>query len=110
MKGTRNEAAEDDPGWIPWFIDVYIDGGAAERTRLQAWLKAHNIQIRLMYPSLSSQPVYESHQQFNTMGGAARAAADSGVFLPSATGYTNGTIDLVCELIRLFFSTEPAEE
>lgn len=114
------EGASSDPGWIPWFIDCFVGGTAehgppaATRAALTAWLKLHRVGVRNMYPSLVGEAAFAGHPDAQPRGGgdgdkggafpASRAAAEGGLFLPSSSAYDDGTVDLVCALIRLFFS------
>ena len=93
-----------DPGWIPWCIDAYIDAGAERRAELMQFLKIHRIGTRAMYPVLTLQPVFEAHPDRHKDFPVSRLAASTGLFLPSSAQYSNATIDLVCDLIRVFFA------
>ena len=73
---------------------------------------SYRVGSRPMYPKLSSEPAFAGPGSRcvatcpdNLV--AARAAA-GGLFLPSASSYGNGTVDLVCDLIRVFFAEAPA--
>jgi len=93
-------------------------GAVATRAALQRWLKQHAVGTRPMYPSLSTQAAFADHPDYappplestNQSSTAHRfpnslAAAESGLFLPSSSTLTDGQVDHVCALIRLFFST-----
>jgi len=102
-------------GYIPWFVDLEVLGPEPRATRdaLQAFLKAHRVGSRPMYPQLSAEPAFAESACDGACANhpvAARAAA-GGLFLPSASSYDDGTIDLVCELIRAFFrSVSPTRD
>lgn len=62
-----------------------------------------------MYPSLTKQPAFAAHPGAAVALPHARAAAAGGLFLPSASAYTDGTVDLVADLIRLFLGDGPSD-
>jgi perosamine synthetase len=108
----------NDAEWIPWFHDVYVVGGAAVRAELIAFMRAHRVQLRKMYGALSSMAALAGTDERYPAprveaGGPAprqsQLAADSGLFLPSSTTYDDATVDLVVDLIRLFFDGQGGE-
>ena len=99
---TLIDTARDEPDtWVPWFHDVYVTGGATSRDALAAFLKWHRVQTRPMYPALSTMPAHARTLNRSLDNPHARWAAEHGLFLPSATSYSDEQVDLVTGLIRL---------
>jgi len=94
----------EDPGYLPWFHDVYVAGGPEARDSLMDFLQSHRIQTRKMYGVLSEMPAFKNTSAERREMPAAQWGADCGLFLPSATLYDEGVVDLVAGLIRLYFS------
>ena len=79
-------------GWIPWFVDIYIDN----RDELMEYLKKHNIQTRKTYPEVSTTPMYSDETQFPN----SKYVSTNGLFLPSHTLLTDEQIIYICNIIR----------
>ncbi|MEN6618396.1 MAG: DegT/DnrJ/EryC1/StrS family aminotransferase [Rikenellaceae bacterium] len=80
----------------PWFIDVF----AEDRSKLQEYLKEHQIGTRIMYPPINKQVAYNipgEHPVSNMVG-------QKGLWLPSAVQLTDEQIRLICGRVRSFYS------
>jgi len=63
-----------------------------------------------MYGVLSMMPAFKDALAESRKMPVAKWAADSGLFLPSATMYDDGIVDLVAGLIRLHFAACTRQE
>jgi perosamine synthetase len=92
---------EPEDGWIPWFVDIYID----DVKGLQDYLKENNIGSRTVYPPIHSQPIYaENASALNSTSFPVTDKFTSrGLWLPSSTALTNQQIDRICNCIRSFY-------
>jgi len=96
----------NDDGWIPWFIDIYIEN----RANLIEFLKTNGIGTRPIYPTLNSQPVYNSdgNSDGNSNSSNEFPVSESfskrGLCLPSSTKLTNDEIVYICATINSFYS------
>jgi len=84
-------------GWIPWFIDIYVDNPK----ELASYLKTKNIGTRLVYPPIHSQLVYSyySHLSFPVT----EYYSTRGLWLPSSTTLTNSEINKICDIILDYY-------
>ena len=101
-----------DAGWVPWFVDLELLGPHPVETRsaLRAFLHAHRVGARPMYPQLSAQPAFAEWAAGAASRPHARRGADAVLFLPSASCYDDGVVDLVSELILIFFTSDATVE
>ncbi len=79
----------------PWFVDSF----AERREELQAFLKAHQIGTRIMYPPINKQKAYGvagEHPISDLVG-------QKGLWLPSTTQLPLEDVDYICEKIRSFY-------
>jgi perosamine synthetase len=85
----------DNGDWIPWFIDILVK----DRNKLIIFLKKHNIQTRITYPSIHSTPPYNinSEQYANT-----EHISKNGLFLPTHSLLTEDQIIYICRIIKMF--------
>jgi perosamine synthetase len=81
-------------GWVPWFVDIYLDKPDA----LKAYLADRGIQTRRMYPILSSQPIYLGSE----LTPKAEELAGRGLWLPSSLDLTQEYILEICKHIKDF--------
>lgn len=81
-------------GWIPWFIDIYIDN----RDELMAYLKKHNIQTRKTYPEINKTPMYSDDESKNLPN--SKYVSEYGLFLPSHIQLTDDKIIYICNIIK----------
>ena len=112
---VRHEKVQ--PGWIPWFIDVYT-ADAADRDALAEYLKEEKgIGTRKVYPPIHTQVAYRTPEFPDQPAGVPEAMikdgaafpvtverASTGLWLPSSTKLTDDEIDRICEGIRGFFA------
>lgn len=91
--------SEPEDGWIPWFIDIYIDDPKA----LQLHMKAHNIGTRTVYPPIHTQPIYKHNVKKNITFPVTDRFTSRGLWLPSSTTLTNKQINRVCKVVRSFY-------
>lgn len=81
--------------WIPWFVDILVE----DRDALAVFLKAHNIQTRVTYPSIHATNVYKEVGEFpNT-----HVISSKGLFLPSHTLVSDADIEYICKIINLYY-------
>ena len=101
-----------DAGWVPWFVDLELLGPRPAETRsaLRAFLHAHRVGARPMYPQLSAQSAFAEWAAGAASRPHARRGADAVLFLPSASCYDDGVVDLVSELILIFFTSDATVE
>jgi perosamine synthetase len=81
--------------WIPWFIDVFTD----RRDELAFFLKQHNIQTRVVYPSIHSTDAYKQEGTFPI----SERISTHGLFLPSHLLVTDEQVDFISSIIKMFF-------
>lgn len=87
-----------DPGWIPWFIDIYIDN----RELLLKYLEENNIGSRKVYPPINSQIIYP---QFNNISYPITEKYSSrGLWLPSSSKLSDEIIHKICDIILDFYN------
>jgi len=91
---------DEQPGWIPWFIDVYT----SEKVALAAHLKAQKIGTRMVYPPIHKQEAYAEHN--NESYPVTEEVSSRGLWLPSSSKLTDDDIKRVCVAIRQFFDTK----
>jgi dTDP-4-amino-4,6-dideoxygalactose transaminase len=87
-----------DSCWIPWFVDVYVQ----DREALIAYLKEQGIQVRAMYPQLTSQSIYQSNLNPNEYPNSA-TMAERGLWLPSSFDLTTEQVLKICMTIKEFY-------
>lgn len=84
-------------GWIPWFIDVYVE----DREALHQYLKKKNIGTRPVYPPVNSQVIYE---QWNDKSFPVTEKFSSrGLWLPSSSRLKDEEINKICDFILEFY-------
>ncbi len=86
----------NDSGWIPWFIDIYIDN----RDELQRYLKEKNIGSRPVYPPINSQIVYKEWNNKNFP--VTESFSLRGLWLPSSSKLKDEEINKICDFILEF--------
>ncbi len=87
----------NDNGWIPWFIDIYINN----RKELQKYLKEKNIGSRLVYPPINSQVVYKEWNDKNFP--VTDKFSSKGLWLPSSSKLKDEEINKICDFILEFY-------
>jgi perosamine synthetase len=87
-----------DPGWIPWFIDIFVD----RADDLAAFLKTKNIGSRRVYPALHSQSIYPESN--NLSFPVTEQYSKRGLWLPSSTQLTDTQILYICNTIKEFYN------
>lgn len=85
---TRRPSAET----CAWYPDLFVEN----RASLKEYLASKNIQTRLYYPPIHTQPSYRCEQTF----ACATQIASQGVWLPSAAYVDEKTVERVCAEIR----------
>lgn len=85
----------NDDGWIPWFIDIYVDN----RDALQQYLKNNNIGSRFVYSPISSQKIYLTAEEFKI----SNKYCNKGIWLPSSSKLTDCIINKICDIILEFY-------
>ena len=83
----------NDDGWIPWFIDIYVDN----RDELQKYLKGKNIGSRPVYPPINSQIVYKEWNDNNFP--VTEKFSSRGLWLPSSSNLKDEEINKICDFI-----------
>ena len=96
---------EDEAGWIPWFIDIYVDKSV--RADLQKHLKTLGIGTRQVYPAIHSQPAYKEKNLLSFP--VTERVAASGLWLPSSSKLTDAEVSRVCGAVKSFFSAGQAK-
>ena len=86
------EAGPD--GWIPWFIDIIVK----DRDTLAFFLKQHNIETRITYPSIDTIGIYKTNNIFPT----SHFISHNGLFLPTHSLLSDNDILYICNIINLF--------
>jgi perosamine synthetase len=82
--------------WIPWFIDIFVP----QRDKLADFLKKHDIQTRVTYPTITTTNMYKQTETYENT----EFVSTNGLFLPSHTCLDERTISHICTLINLFVS------
>lgn len=82
------------PEWIPWFIDIE----SKERAGIAHFLKQHNVQTRITYPSIHSLPFYNKTDSYPV----SEHISNNGLFLPTHFLLTDSDIEYICRLLRIF--------
>ena len=83
-----------DDGWIPWFIDIYIDNPK----ELMTYLKTNNVGSRLVYPPINSQGTYS---ELNSLSyPITEKYSYKGLWLPSSTKLKDSDIYKIARLIK----------
>jgi perosamine synthetase len=90
----------NDPGWIPWFIDIIVK----DREGLMYFLKQHNVQTRVTYPSIHATEPYSTMVYSSNFTNSLHISTN-GIFLPTHFLLTNKDIVYICSLIKLFLQT-----
>lgn len=90
----------NDPGWIPWFIDIIVK----DREGLMYFLKQHNIQTRVTYPSIHATEPYSTMVYSSNFTNSLHISTN-GIFLPTHFLLKNKDIVYICSLIKLFLQT-----
>ena len=97
LQGCKNIVIKksDNDDWIPWFIDILVK----DRNKLITFLKKHNIQTRITYPSIHSTAPYNinSEQYVNT-----DYISKHGLFLPTHSLLTEDQIIYICRIIKIY--------
>eukprot|EP00658_Telonema_sp_P-2_P013798 TRINITY_DN15231_c0_g1_i4.p1 TRINITY_DN15231_c0_g1~~TRINITY_DN15231_c0_g1_i4.p1 ORF type:complete len:389 (+),score=99.41 TRINITY_DN15231_c0_g1_i4:255-1421(+) len=88
---------ESQPGWIPWFIDIFIQ----ERDELSDYLKKHSIGTRKVYPPIHKQQAYKERNA--DAFPVTEERARTGLWLPSSSKLTDEQIIFICEKIKRFY-------
>ena len=89
----------NDDGWIPWFIDIYVDDPDA----LSSHLKNNNIGSRRVYPSIHKQKIYKCDKRDLSFP-VTDCYTSRGLWLPSAASVlTNENIVRICKCIGEFY-------
>jgi len=85
-------------GWIPWFVDIYID----DSKKLSSFLKDNKIGSRFVYPPIHKQKVYSELN--NLSFPVTEKYSYKGLWLPSSTKLTDEQINNICDKIIHYFS------
>ena len=87
-------------GWIPWFIDIYID----DKIELMNYLKQNKIGSRAVYPPLHTQLAYKKYNHLSFP--QTEFFSKRGLWLPSSTALTNEQIVRICNEIESFYRSK----
>lgn len=82
----------------PWFVDIYV----SSPDKLLSFLKSHSIGTRRIYPTVSSQKIYNDSYK-NIKFPIADKFTSQGLWLPSSSKLTNNEIDRVIKRIRKYY-------
>eukprot|EP00656_Telonema_subtile_P056668 TRINITY_DN9116_c0_g1_i6.p1 TRINITY_DN9116_c0_g1~~TRINITY_DN9116_c0_g1_i6.p1 ORF type:complete len:747 (+),score=157.25 TRINITY_DN9116_c0_g1_i6:161-2401(+) len=86
------------PGWIPWFVDIYT----RDRDQLAKYLKQHAaVGTRNVYPPIHTQQAYSAHNAESYP--VTEGLASEGLWLPSSSKLTDEEVLRVCAAIKRFY-------
>lgn len=74
-----------------WYVDIFV----SDASNLQAFLQTRQIQSRLFFPPIHTQPAYRTGGEFRN----AVAVSPRGLWLPSASYISEEDVDRVCRAI-----------
>ncbi len=86
------EVKQQLAGICPWYPDIFVD----DPPSLKSYLESQNIQTRLYYPPIHTQPSYRRNQSFENAANVAK----KGIWLPSAAYVDEGDVEHICDEIR----------
>ena len=93
----------DNPEWIPWFVDILVK----DRTNLMKFLKQHQIDTRVCYPSIVDTEVYRNWQETSDREFPnSQTISETGLFLPTHFRLTDEEIRYICLIIRMFYKVD----
>jgi perosamine synthetase len=92
LDGCGNES------WIPWFVDILVE----DRPNLMKFLKQHQIDTRICYPSIHTTPMY-SAQGTDSSFLHSSTISDKGLFLPTHFKLTDNEIRYIVHIIKTFY-------
>jgi perosamine synthetase len=96
-----NRYDEAEKGWIPWFIDVFVE----DKAGLQKHLKAHGIGSRFVYPAIHTQDCYP---EFNALSfPVTEHVARRGIWLPSSSKLSDAEVARICDAVKSFYGIAP---
>jgi perosamine synthetase len=82
--------------WIQWFIDILVEN----RDELMKFMKKHNIDTRVCYPSIHSTEFYAVEGNFPETD----TISKKGVFLPTHFSLNDNEILYICTVLKLFYA------
>jgi perosamine synthetase len=87
---------QGNPEWIPWFVDVLT----TNRSELMTFLKKHNIDTRVCYPSIHATEVYGLEGPYSNTD----RISQNGVFLPTHFALSDMEIRYVAYILKLYYT------
>lgn len=85
-----------NPSWIPWFVDILV----SNRAELMTFLKKHNIDTRVCYPSIHATEFYAIQGNYTNTD----TISTNGLFLPTHFALTNTEILYVAHILKLYYA------
>lgn len=85
--------AKADPGWIPWFVEIFVD----DRDSLAQKLRSIGIGVREVYPPIHAQPAYAQAMSLHV----AETIRERGLWLPSWSALNTKMVEDICHCIKL---------
>lgn len=85
--------AKTDNGWIPWFIEIFVD----DRDILAQKLRNIGIGVREVYPPIHAQPAYAQAISLPV----AERIRERGLWLPSWSALNTKMVEDICNCIKL---------
>ena len=82
--------------WIQWFIDILVE----DRDELMKFMKKHNIDTRVCYPSIHSTEFYAVEGNFPETD----TISKKGVFLPTHFSLNDNEILYICSILKVFYA------
>jgi perosamine synthetase len=82
--------------WIQWFIDILVEN----RDELMKFMKKHNIDTRVCYPSIHSTEFYAVEGNFPETD----TISKKGVFLPTHFSLNDNEILYICSILKVFYA------
>jgi len=95
-----NDHDDHEQGWIPWFIDIFVD----DRDSLSRHLKSQGIGTRAVYPPIHQQEAYKERN--NMRFPVTEYVSSRGLWLPSSSKLTDEEIKRVCDAIRAYYAAK----
>jgi len=99
---------DNDIGWIPWFVDIYMETKEL-RDELHLYLKERGIGTRKVYPPISSQKIYHPEVFKRDLRATedelfpnSKYISERGLWLPSSSKLSDDDIREVCRHIIIF--------
>lgn len=86
----------ENPEWIPWFVDALV----SNRPELMSFLKKHNIDTRICYPSIHSTEFYAIDSPYPNTD----RISNTGLFLPTHFALTDSEVLYIANIFKVYYA------